>query len=65
MCVLLLLLPLNRASCMNECYNSGYGISARALTAVIRAHDGRGPQTMLTPKILETLGLASADELIG
>lgn len=50
---------------MNECDNSGYGISARALTAVIRAHDGRGPQTMLTAKILETLGLASADELIG
>jgi hypothetical protein len=44
---------------------SGYGISAQALTAVIRAHDGRGPSTMLTSSILQTLGLSSAEELIG
>jgi N-acetylglucosamine kinase-like BadF-type ATPase len=44
---------------------SGYGIAAQALTAVIRAHDGRGPQTMLTSTILKALGLSSPDELIG
>ncbi|KAB5534967.1 hypothetical protein DKX38_018053 [Salix brachista] len=44
---------------------SGYGIAAKALTAVIRAHDGRGPQTMLTNKILKALCLSSPDELIG
>lgn len=47
------------------CNFSGYGISAQALTAIIRAHDGRGPQTKLTNSILETLGLSSPDELIG
>lgn len=36
-----------------------------ALTAVIKAHDGRGPSTMLTSSILQTLGLSSAEELIG
>ncbi|MBA0571737.1 hypothetical protein Golob_002112, partial [Gossypium lobatum] len=45
-------------------WGSGYGIAALALTAVIRAHDGRGPHTMLTSTILQTLGLSSADELI-
>lgn len=44
---------------------SGYGIAAQALTAVVKAHDGRGPQTMLTSSILDALGLASPDELIG
>ena len=44
---------------------SGYGIAAQALTAIIRAQDGRGPQTMLTNSILNTLGLSSSDELIG
>jgi N-acetylglucosamine kinase-like BadF-type ATPase len=44
---------------------SGYGISAQALTAVVRAYDGRGPETMLTNNILDFLGLASPDELIG
>ena len=48
------------------CVNcSGYGIAAKALTAVIRAHDGRGPQTLLTDKILKTLRLSSPEELIG
>ncbi|KAF7120022.1 hypothetical protein RHSIM_Rhsim13G0121900 [Rhododendron simsii] len=46
-------------------WGSGYGISAQALTAVIRANDGRGPQTMLTNSILQSLGLSSPDELIG
>lgn len=44
---------------------SGYGIAAQALTAIVRAHDGRGPQTMLTFNILRELGLSSPDELIG
>lgn len=44
---------------------SGYGIAAQALTAVVRAHDGRGPQTALTYNILMELDLPSPDELIG
>ena len=36
-----------------------------ALTSVIRAYDGRGPQTMLTSRILHELELSSPDELIG
>ncbi|XP_068654868.1 uncharacterized protein [Aristolochia californica] len=46
-------------------WGSGYGIAAQALTAVMRAYDGRGPQTILTRNILHALGLASPDELIG
>ncbi|CAL1402868.1 unnamed protein product [Linum trigynum] len=46
-------------------WGSGYGIAARALTAVIRAHDGRGPPTKLTNKMLKTLGLSTPDEIIG
>lgn len=44
---------------------SGYGIAAQALTAVVRAHDGRGPETILTNSILQELDLCSPDELIG
>lgn len=44
---------------------SGYGIAAQALTAVIRAYDGRGPPTMLTTRILKALGLSSPEEIIG
>ncbi|KAA8526186.1 hypothetical protein F0562_008075 [Nyssa sinensis] len=46
-------------------WGSGYGIAAQALTAVIRAHDGRGPHTMLTCSILRALEISSPDELIG
>ncbi|PHT89225.1 hypothetical protein T459_04338 [Capsicum annuum] len=46
-------------------WGSGYGIAAQALIAVMRAHDGRGPQTMLSSCILQSLGLSSPDELIG
>ncbi|TVU43497.1 hypothetical protein EJB05_09973 [Eragrostis curvula] len=46
-------------------WGSGYGIAAQALTAVIKAHDGRGPQTSLTGEILKKLQLSSPDELIG
>ncbi|ERN07672.1 hypothetical protein AMTR_s00155p00052560 [Amborella trichopoda] len=46
-------------------WGSGYGIAAQALTAVVKAHDGRGPQTMLTSSIIQKLGLSSPDEVIG
>ncbi|OAY71333.1 N-acetyl-D-glucosamine kinase [Ananas comosus] len=46
-------------------WGSGYGIAAQALTAVVKAHDGRGPQTLLTHNMLEILSLSSPDELIG
>ncbi|KAH6788298.1 Actin-like ATPase superfamily protein [Perilla frutescens var. frutescens] len=46
-------------------WGSGYGIASRALTAVMKAHDGRGPGTMLTNCILQSLGLSSSDEIIG
>ncbi|XP_057726743.1 uncharacterized protein LOC130942078 [Arachis stenosperma] len=46
-------------------WGSGYGIAAQALTAVVKAHDGRGPSTRLTNSILQALGLSSAEELIG
>ncbi|KAJ8544664.1 hypothetical protein K7X08_017247 [Anisodus acutangulus] len=46
-------------------WGSGYGIAAQALIAVMRAHDGRGPQTVLSSCILQSLGLSSPDELIG
>ncbi|WVZ61858.1 hypothetical protein U9M48_011668 [Paspalum notatum var. saurae] len=46
-------------------WGSGYGISAQAMTAVVRAYDGRGPETVLTNNILDFLGLASPDELVG
>ncbi|KAG0522363.1 hypothetical protein BDA96_07G030600 [Sorghum bicolor] len=46
-------------------WGSGYGIAAQALTAVIKAYDGRGPQTSLTKDILEKLELSSPDEIIG
>ncbi|MBE3576127.1 MAG: hypothetical protein IMX00_00275 [Limnochordales bacterium] len=38
---------------------SGYDLGRRALVAVLRAADGRGPQTALTEKILAELGLSS------
>ena len=44
---------------------SGYSISSEALSAVMRAHDGRGRPTMLTSAILSHLGLSSVDDLIG
>lgn len=45
-------------------WGSGYGIAAKGLTAVMRAHDGRGPETMLTSRILRWLSLSSPEELI-
>ncbi|KAL6546306.1 hypothetical protein OROMI_022027 [Orobanche minor] len=46
-------------------WGSGFGIASRALTAVVKAHDGRGPETMLTSCFLNSLCLSSPDEIIG
>lgn len=43
---------------------SGYWIGLRALEAVIRAVDGRGPETLLTPVLLKTLDLSTPRDLI-
>ena len=42
----------------------GFWIGRAALTAVVRQFDGRGPVTILTPMILERLGLVTPSELI-
>jgi N-acetylglucosamine kinase-like BadF-type ATPase len=43
---------------------SGYWIGRRALVAVMRHADGRGPRTTLTPRVLERLNLSRPDELV-
>jgi len=43
---------------------SGYGISVHAMTAVVRAYDGKGLETVLTNNFLDFLGLASPNKLI-
>jgi N-acetylglucosamine kinase-like BadF-type ATPase len=43
---------------------SGYWIGRRALVAIMRHADGRGPRTALTPMVLETLGLSQPDDLV-
>lgn len=43
---------------------SGYWIGRRALVAVMRHADGRGPRTALTPMVLERLSLSRPDELV-
>ena len=43
---------------------SGYWIGRRALVAVMRHAEGRGPRTSLTPMLLERLGLSRPDELV-
>jgi glucosamine kinase len=44
---------------------SGYVIAQQALQAVVRASDGRGPQTALRERILQAWNLHDTDELIG
>lgn len=44
---------------------SGYIIAQQALQAVVRASDGRGPQTALRDRILQAWNLQNTDELIG
>jgi N-acetylglucosamine kinase len=43
---------------------SGYEIGRKALNAAARAHDGRGPKTLLLPLILEAFNLKDPMELI-
>lgn len=43
---------------------SGYAIGEEAFRALCRADDGSGPQTMLLPLVLRSLGIASVDELV-
>lgn len=43
---------------------SGYDTGIKALKAVMRAYDKRGPKTILTQKILQELNLGKTEELI-
>jgi N-acetylglucosamine kinase-like BadF-type ATPase len=43
---------------------SGYWLGNQALRAVVRASDGRGPSTALTPIVFEALAVASVEELV-
>lgn len=43
---------------------SGFWIGRHALRAVVRAADGRGPQTALTPLVLEFFGVSRAEQLV-
>ncbi len=43
---------------------SGYAIGRDILAAVARAHDGRGPNTLLSGQVFETLGISRMEELI-
>ena len=44
---------------------SGYDTGLRALRAVLRAHDGRGPATTLTAQVLSAWNLNLPEDLIG
>lgn len=44
---------------------SGYAIGVGALKAILHAHDGRGPATTLTARVLAELGLEQTTDLIG
>jgi N-acetylglucosamine kinase-like BadF-type ATPase len=43
---------------------SGYWMGRRALVAIMRHADGRGPRTALTPMVLARLGLSRPDDLV-
>ena len=43
---------------------SGYWIGRRALAAVVRDTDGRGPRTALTAMVLERFGLSRPEQLV-
>ena len=43
---------------------SGYAIGSAALRAVMRVHDARGPETLLSKLILERYGLRTPPELV-
>ncbi len=44
---------------------SGYDTGLRALRAVLRAHDGRGPATALTAQVLTAWNLSRPEDLVG
>jgi N-acetylmuramic acid 6-phosphate etherase len=44
---------------------SGYAVALAGLRAAARAADGRGPQTVLTEKLLAAFGLSRPEELVG
>jgi N-acetylglucosamine kinase-like BadF-type ATPase len=43
---------------------SGYTIGLKAIMAALRAHDGRGPETVLKQKIVSHLGLRNIEDII-
>lgn len=43
---------------------SGYGVGRSALAAVLQAADGTGPQTLLTERVMDYLGLNSLSEIV-
>jgi glucosamine kinase len=43
---------------------SGWWLGNQAIRAVVRASDGRGPETRLTGMVLQALGIASVEELV-
>ncbi|QDT25142.1 N-acetylglucosamine kinase [Gimesia panareensis] len=43
----------------------GYQLAIAAIKAVLKAVDGRGPETLLQSRILQALGLTASEELIG
>jgi N-acetylglucosamine kinase-like BadF-type ATPase len=42
---------------------SGYSIARRGLSAIVRAYDGRGPETLMTPMLCDHYGMCEPDEL--
>lgn len=45
-------------------FGSGFDVGRRALYAVVRAHDGRAPQTLLTERIFAHWGLSDLGQMI-
>ena len=43
---------------------SGFWIGRKALASVVRAADGRGPATLLTPRVLSHFGIRSISDLV-
>jgi N-acetylglucosamine kinase-like BadF-type ATPase len=43
---------------------SGYWLGRQALRSVVRASDGRGPMTALTPRVLSHYGVSRAQDLV-
>lgn len=43
---------------------SGYDVGVRALKAIVKSYDGRGPETILTTKVLKHCGVENVPELV-